>query len=64
MKIKAPLCAKSNAIIVSLPILSSTKLTLGGGAKSLASPSEANTKGEVVLTSPVVKKRSFNTKAL
>ena len=48
-KIKAPLCAKTKAIIASLATLSSTKLALGGGAKSLASLSEANTTGEVVL---------------
>ena len=58
VKIKAPLCAKTKAIIASLPTLSSAKLALGGEAKSLASPSEANTIGEVVLTSPVVKKSS------
>ena len=63
-KIKAPLCAKSEATTALLPALSSAKLALGGGAKKLASLSEANTTGEVVLTSHIVKKRSFNTKAL
>jgi len=63
-KIKAPFCAKTKAIIASLLTLSCVKLALGCGAESLASPIEANATGEVVLTSPVVKKRSFNTRAL
>jgi len=63
-KIKAPLCAKSEAIVVSLPALSSTKLALESKAKSLTSSSEAKAIGEVVLTSPIVKKRSFNAKVL
>jgi len=45
-------------------MLSSDKLTLGAGAKSLALPSEANAISEVVLSSPVVKKRSFNARVL
>jgi len=63
-KIKAPLCAKSEAIVASLPALSSAKLALRSGAKSLASSSEANATSEVALTSPVVKKRSFNARVL
>ena len=59
MKIKALLCAKREATTALLPAFSSAKLALGGGAKRLASPSEANAIGEVILTSPVVKKRSF-----
>ena len=43
---------------------SGAKLALAGGAKSLASPSEANTTSEVVLKSPVVQKRSFNARVL
>ena len=63
-KIKAPLYAKSEATLASLPVLSSAKLALGGGAKSLASSSEANAKSEVVLTSPIVKKRNFKDRVL
>jgi len=59
-----PLCDKSEATMASLPTLSSTKLALVGRAKSLASLSEANTTGEIVLTSHVVKKRSFNARVL
>ena len=62
-KIKAPLSAKSEATTTSLPALSSAKLALGGGAKRLASSSEANVTG-VILTSPVIKKRSVNARAL
>jgi len=63
-KIKAPLCAKSEATIASLPAPSSAKLALGGGVKSFASLSEANATSEIVSASPVVKKRSFNTRVL
>ena len=63
-KIKAPLFAKSKATTASLPALSSAKLALRGGAKRLASSSEANVTGGVVLTSSVIKERSFNTRAL
>ena len=63
-KIKAPLCAKSEATVVSLPALSSTKIALGCGAKSLASSSEANGTSEVDLTSPVVKKRRLKVRVL
>jgi len=59
-KIKAPLCAKSEATVASLLALYSVNVALGGGAKSLASSSEANATSKVVLTSPVIKKRSFN----
>jgi len=58
-KIKAPLCAKSEATTASLPALSSVKLALGGRTKRLASSSEANATDGVVLTSPAIKKRSF-----
>ena len=50
--------------MTSLHIPSGTKLALVGGAKSLASPSEANTTSEVVLKSPVVQKRSLNATVL
>ena len=53
-KIKVQLRAKSEATKASLPMLSSAKLALAGGAKALASPIEANTTGEVVLKSPIV----------
>ena len=63
-KIKAPLCAKCEATRASLTTLSSAKLTFGGGAKSLASSSEANTISEAVLTSPVVEKRNLKDRVL
>jgi len=63
VKIKAPLCVKSEATPASLPMLSSAKLALGDGAKRLASSSEANVTG-IVLTSPVIKERSFNARVL
>jgi len=63
VKIKAPLCAKSEATTASLPVLFSAKLAFGGRAKCLASSGEANATSEAVVTSPVVKKRSF-TRAL
>ena len=63
-KIKAPLRAKSEATMASLPMLPSAKLTLRGGAKRLASSSEDNVTGGVVLTLPVIKDRSFNVKLL
>ena len=62
-KIKVSLCAKSEATTASLPALSSAKLALGGGAKRLASSSEANVTG-VVLTSHVIKEKSFNARVL
>jgi len=64
MKIKAPLCAKSKATIISLSALSSTKLAPGGEANNLASSSEANAKSEVVLTSLEVKKRNLKDRVL
>jgi len=63
-KIKPPVCAKSKATIASLPALSSAKLALGGGAKSLTSSGEANAISEVVLTSPVVEMRNLKAKIL
>ena len=56
---KAPLYAKREATTTLLPVLSNAKLALGGIAKRLASPSEANATYEVVLTSPLIKKKSF-----
>ena len=58
MKNKAPPCAKSEATVASLPALSSAKLTLGDGTKSLASLSEANATSEVNLTLPVIKRET------
>ena len=48
VKIKAPLCDKTKPTIASHPALSSDKLALGGGAKSLASPSKANARSDVM----------------
>jgi len=63
-KNKAPIRAKSEVTTTSLSKPSGAKLALAGGAKSLASLSEANTSGEIVLKSPVVRKRSFNARVL
>ena len=54
-KNKAPLHAKGKVTTTLLPKLSGSKFTLGGGATSIASPSEANTTDEVIFKSPVVK---------
>ena len=40
------------------------KVALAGRAKSLASPSDANTTGEMVIKSPVVRKGRFNARVL
>ena len=63
-KNKAPFRAKSEVTTTSLPMPSGSKFALGGGSTSFALSSEANTIGEVVLKSLVVKKRSFNARVL
>jgi len=57
-KSKAPLRAKGEVTITSLPKSSGTKLALEGGATSIASPSETTDK--VISKSHVVKNRSHN----
>ena len=57
------------ALKMKLPQLGSQRFLalsshLGGRAKRLASSSEANVTGGVVLTSPVIKKRSFSARVL
>jgi len=63
-KNKAPFCAENKVTTTSLPMPSGSKFALGGGSTSFALSSEANTIGEVVLKSLVVKKRSFNARVL
>jgi len=64
VKIKAPLCAKSEATRASFTALSSAKLTFRDGAKTLTLSSEAIATSEVVLTSLVVKKRNLKDRVL
>ena len=59
MKIEAPLCAKSKATIALLSTLSSAKLALGDGAKSLASSSETHATSEVISTSSMVESKKI-----
>ena len=63
-KNKAPIHAKSEVTTTSLPKPFGAKVALAGGAKSIASPSEAYTTDEVVLKSPVLRKKSSNAKVL
>jgi len=55
-----PSRAKSEVTTTSLSNTSGTKFALASGSTSIASPIEANTAGELVLKTPVNKKRSLN----
>jgi len=58
-KNKTPLCAKGEVTTTSPPKSFGAKFTLGGGATSIASPSEAITTDKVIFKSPVVKTRAL-----